>query len=572
MSKKIKNNKLTRVIAILVMTCFACIDETVTSEKEVIDPDNKVQLELFARLDPYNIPTSRGSADETGIDTKPWVLVFSGNNTTFVEAVQTTVVSGTDKKYVLLTKQTDPCWLLILANPQDRFYASNTQSYTFTSTSFETALAGKSLHEACQMLRTEPLNNPQYTIPYVNAQNNMLLPMSYLEELPGGINNSTQIGSSSSQLELIRTVAKLEVVNETSDLDFIGIVSIMNASQRGLLHNLTGTMIDKTQNMVEYKSDDLYTNTIADAVTGSGGQQSTSTDPVYLYEASSSNDMYLIIKGEYNNNTYYYKLAIVDNDKKPMNIKRNHRYIFNITEVKGPGYYSVADAKEALASNTNLDYTITVRDEDSYEIVSNNDYYMGVSNSHYIVYGDAGTTKEFHAFTLSTDCVRPFPDKKTITVSNGLTLTNPNNDVLPIVTNTSPEVTQIKVGLGSGFTTGNILLELGNLDKSVTVERREKVSRLQTTLTFPEFYCLSGYVEETNAKTWLKLVPSTGIRDITDQIIVEDGIINVLAERNNSGERTGTIYLTTIQNPGTPQSKIYNIKILITQKEVINAR
>ena len=197
---------------------------------------------------------------------------------------------------------------------------------------------------------------------------------------------------------------------------------------------------------------------------------------------------------------------------------------------------------------------------------------MGVSNSHYIVYGDVGTTKEFHAFTLSTDCVRPFPDKKTITVSSGLTLTNPNSDILPIVTNTSPEVTQVKVGLGNGFTTGNILLELGNLDKSVTVERREKLSRFETTLTFPEFYCLSGYVEETGAKTWLKLVPSTGIRDVTDQIIVEDGVINVLVERNTSGERTGTINLTTIQNPGTPQSKIYNIKILITQKEIIYSR
>lgn len=570
MSKKI-NYKLIGVITLLVLACFACIDETVTPEEEVIVSDNKVRLELFTRFDPYSIPTSRGYADETGIDTKPWILVFKGNDRTFVEAVQTTVVSGTDQKYVLLTKQTDPCWLLILANPQNRFYTSNTQSYTFTPYSFDVALTGKSLHEACQMLRTEPLNNPQYTIPYVNAQNNMLLPMSHLEELPGGINDNTRIGSSSSQLELTRTVAKLEVVNETSDLDFIGIVSIMNASQRSLLHNLTGTMID-AQNIVEYKSDDLYTSTIADAVVGSGGQQSTSTNPVYLYEASGSNDMYLIIKGEYNSNIYYYKLAIVDNDEKPMDIKRNHRYIFNITEVKGPGYYSVADAIEAQASNTNLDYTITVRDEDSYEIISNNDYYMGVSNSHYIVYGDVGTTKEFHAFTLSTDCVRPFPDKKTITLSNGLTMENSNTGVLPIVTNTSPEVTQIKVRLDNGFSTGNILLELGNLDKSVTVERREKLSRFETTLTFPEFYCLSGYVEETGAKTWLKLVPSTGIRDVTDQIIVEDGIINVLVERNTSGERTGTIYLTTIQNPGTPQSKIYNIKILITQKEVINVR
>lgn len=43
----------------------------------------------------------------------------------------------------------------------------------------------------------------------------------------------------------------------------------------------------------------------------------------------------------------------------------------------------MADAKASLASNTNLDYSILVQEESSYEIVSNNEYYLGVTNSHF---------------------------------------------------------------------------------------------------------------------------------------------------------------------------------------------
>ena len=60
------------------------------------------------------------------------------------------------------------------------------------------------------------------------------------------------------------------------------------------------------------------------------------------------------------------------------------------------------------------------------------------------------------------------------------------------------------------------------------------------------------------------------MRDVTDEIIVEDGVINIRVERNGSGQRYGTVYLTTIKDPGSPTSQIIRIKIYITQREVIN--
>ncbi len=558
--------------AIMALVFFSsCIDETTAPEEEPVVSDDKVQLELFTRIDPYNIPNARSMANEYYVDTKPWILVFKGNDAKFAEAVQVIEVSGINKRYAVLTKQSEPCWLLILANPQDYFYTSATQSYTYSVGTLGTALQDKSLSEACRMLRTQPLNNPQTTIPFVNATNSIPLPMSHVEDLPDGINESTKIGSSTQQIELTRAVARAEIVDNSANsrFDFKGITMVANASRQGLLHNFTGTLENIPGEQTEYRHDASYSADIAQAVLD-GTEKNTTASPVYLYEAKDQSDIYLIIRATYDGEECFYKLAIVDGEGTRMDIKRNQRYIFNITHVRGIGYYSVADAKESLASNTNLDYTITVRDESSYEISSNNDYYMGVSNSHYIVYGDVGTTREFHAFTLSTDCIRPFPDKRTITVSPGLTLTNPGTNELPIVTNTSPEKTEIKLRLDAAFSTGTVKLELGNLDKTINIERRDRLSRLENTLTFPEFYCLSGYVEEDDAKNWIQLHSSSGARDVTDQIIVEDGVIKIYVTRNSSGKRYGTVYLTTIQNPGTSASHIVRIKIYITQQEVIN--
>ncbi len=566
---KMGKNILIGITVFLGIICFACIDETVAPEKEPIVVDDKVQLELFTRIDPYKIPESRSSANEDGVDMTPWVLVFKGNDMKFVEAAQALTINSTNKRYVILTKQAEACKLLILANPQTRFYMNATQSYTFSSGTFATALQNMSLDAACQALCTEPLSNPQTSIPFANLQ---LLPMSHVVDLPGGINKNTKIGSDAQQLEMLRVVARVEVIDQETGFDFKGITMVANAAKQGLLHKQNGNAITPASNRVEYRYNNSYSDDIAKAVVN-GTEQTTTENPVYLYEASTTYDMYIIIRGIYDGKEYFYKLAFIGENENHLDIERNHRYIFTITKVKGPGYSTVGDAKVSLPSNTQVDYTITVRDEASYEIISNNDYYMGVSNSHYIVYADAGTTKEFHAFTLATDCIRPFPDKRTITASTGLQISSPaagTSVALPIVTNTSPLKTEVKIQLGAGFSAGTVQLELGNLEKTVSVERRDRISRLENTLTFPEFYCLSAYVEEDDAKTWLKLMSSSGMRDVTDEIIVEDGVINIRVERNGSGQRYGTVYLTTIKDPGSPTSQIIRIKIYITQREVIN--
>ena len=296
-------------------------------------------------------------------------------------------------------------------------------------------------------------------------------------------------------------------------------------------------------------------------------------------------------------------MEIVDKDLNYMNIYRNHAYTFTIKKVHGRGYDTVADAKLSKPSNTDLDFEITVDDSNSYEIIANNDYYLGVSNSVFIAYSpdDAST---YEAFKVITDCEKAFPDARTITdnmaeADNSFALSSPADGKLPIVASTSPRVTPVSVliqswlmysEVGQSFegrdkVNAYITLKLGNLEKQVHIRRRAAIDAGGTILKympansypFPttgevDYHCLTGEVEDgtDNPKEWIKLLPSSMVdRNDTDKIIVEDGHIYIKIMPNTaSTTRNGIVYLTTIM-PGslyTGESTVKRIKIDITQK------
>ena len=82
---------------------------------------------------------------------------------------------------------------------------------------------------------------------------------------------------------------------------------------------------------------------------------------------------------------------------------------------------------------------ILIDDSDSYEITANNDYYLGVSNSVFIVYADEMADHE--AFRLVTDCKVNFLDARSVTdnaqeVAEGVfRLAYPVDGKIPIVDN-----------------------------------------------------------------------------------------------------------------------------------------
>ena len=542
------------IIYLLVLLTFfsACsIKEEVPGEPVTIG-ETKVRFELFTKAGTYGLPVSRAGENESVVDQQPWVLVFlgTGGTASFVEAVQAELYNG--KTYVYLEEQAGNCQLLILANSPSRFYM-NGVGYAYTADNFVNTLRGRDLDYACRNLLTEALIDPQYTVPYIGQK----LPMSDLVNL-SKIDASVTIPN----IQLKRIVGKIVVENTDADFVLEGITVVTNVAKNSKLHNLTDALEQNigADNLVEYRKDDSYALNIVDAEEIVTGGQTTKNNPLYVYETHSlSNDTYLVIRGHYKGESFFYKMALVNNDQHVLDILRNTEYIFTITSVRGRGFISMADAKASLASNTNLDYSILVQEESSYEIVSNNEYYLGVTNSHFEIYASAASGTAYVAFSLITDCKSESIGERTITATSGLRIVSPVDGMIPVST-TLPS--QVKIEMLAGFTSGEIELCLGNLRKTVTVKRREQVTSSGTIISsfIDDGYYISAYVEDYVNHSWLKLGPEEGeVRNDPDYIYVDNGKIKLYVEKNTSGNREGVVYVSV--GKGITQ----RIKVYITQ-------
>lgn len=542
------------IIYLLVLLTFfsACsIKEEVPGEPVTIG-ETKVRFELFTKAGTYGLPVSRAGENESVVDQQPWVLVFlgTGGTASFVEAVQAELYNG--KTYVYLEEQAGNCQLLILANSPSRFYM-NGVGYAYTADNFVNTLRGRDLDYACRNLLTEALIDPQYTVPYSGQK----LPMSDLVNL-SKIDASVTIPN----IQLKRIVGKIVVENTDADFVLEGITVVTNVAKNSKLHNLTDALEQNigADNLVEYRKDDSYALNIVDAEEIVTGGQTTKNNPLYVYETHSlSNDTYLVIRGHYKGESFFYKMALVNNDQHVLDILRNTEYIFTITSVRGRGFISMADAKASLASNTNLDYSILVQEESSYEIVSNNEYYLGVTNSHFEIYASAASGTAYVAFSLITDCKSESIGERTITATSGLRIVSPVDGMIPVST-TLPS--QVKIEMLAGFTSGEIELRLGNLRKTVTVKRREQVTSSGTIISsfIDDGYYISAYVEDYVNHSWLKLGPEEGeVRNDPDYIYVDNGKIKLYVEQNTSGNREGVVYVSV--GKGITQ----RIKVYITQ-------
>lgn len=542
------------IIYLLVLLTFfsACsIKEEVPGEPVTIG-ETKVRFELFTKAGTYGLPVSRAGENESVVDQQPWVLVFlgTGGTASFVEAVQAELYNG--KTYVYLEEQAGNCQLLILANSPNRFYM-NGVGYAYTADNLVNTLRGRDLDYACRNLLTEALIDPQYTVPYSGQK----LPMSDLVNL-SKIDASVTIPN----IQLKRIVGKIVVENTDADFVLEGITVVTNVAKNSKLHNLTDALEQNigADNLVEYRKDDSYALNIVDAEEIVTGGQTTKNNPLYVYETHSlSNDTYLVIRGQYKGEMFFYKMALVNNDQHVLDILRNTEYIFTITSVRGRGFISMADAKASLASNTNLDYSILVQEESSYEIVSNNEYYLGVTNSHFEIYASAASGTAYVAFSLITDCKSESIGERTITATSGLRIVSPVDGMIPVST-TLPS--QVKIEMLAGFTSGEIELRLGNLRKTVTVKRREQVTSSGTIISsfIDDGYYISAYVEDYVNHSWLKLGPEEGeVRNDPDYIYVDNGKIKLYVEQNTSGNREGVVYVSV--GKGITQ----RIKVYITQ-------
>lgn len=557
------------ILPIIALT--ACRKEILLPpEPDGISASEKVRIELFAKIPEYTPPATRtGSAQENTIDMKPWVLVFKGSNdnATYVEAAQAIDMAG--QRFVELTAQTTACRLLILANTQNKFTIPNGTEYDLSLANLNATLGTstpKTLAQAADMLLTQRLNSPQTTVPFAStASVKPLIPMSYVHPV-ANISRDTQIGDKNNLLEMERAVAKIIVRNTASNFILRG-ATVVNAPRRGQLHRIGTTLLNNSgaSNLTDYRA-----TSPADPVTGiaaatvEGTTQTTDPtnvnfkNPIYIYESRSTEKTAVIIKGVYQGMDYYYKLSFVDAGNNPINILRNYQYTFTVTSVSRPGFISLTDAvNAAYGSNEAITFTITASDPYSSDIVDNGEYYLGVTNSAFIVYGDEAISN-MHAFTVTTDRNTTLTDNS-ISVSSGLTLVSPTNGRITLASGTTLNPTDVRINMTSTFTAGTITLRLGNLLKTVTVEKRPSIEGALPYIEFSGDYLHA----QIDAGNWLSLSTDKAQQQ-GNSVDSQNGKIYIMPAANFGTSGTpksdGVVFLSRKNNS---QGKI---KVNITQK------
>lgn len=576
------------ILAMTILLLSACTDTEFLLTDEPGEEGDRVQLEVFARVNSYNPLTRGATANEEELGETPWILVFSGNNNsaTFIEAAQTYKVDELDQKYVVLSKQANSCRLLILGNPQSKFYVGNT-SYDFSVDNFKSVLTGKTFSEACSLLLTEPLHDPQTSVPFIGDS----FPMCEMLDLPQ-IATGTRIEGTSGELELKRAVAKVILENRADNFILKSIVEVVDAPRYAKWFQADNNIPSLSAgDLIDYRNDGSAI-ILAD-------NNSTKADPLYLYESGIGNNTYLIVVGEYNGKDYYYKMEFVDTDRNKIDLLRNHQYTFTIIKALGAGHEQIEDARVAPAfNNTCVLIALEVTDLSAYETIAFDTYYLSLSNSIFIAYMEEGKYGEFEdAFTLVTNCAIDFPKAREIIPINhwwptgaaDIEVIEPADKKIPIVTSstTDPRITKVKLGIKSTLANPSLQsveLKLGNLNTRVHVRRWPAIKAIGEVFkvkdNYGDFYFLSGnVVDEGDARQWIKLAPGPNADDIRNDasdIVVDNGniYVHVLPNSGTTGNgitRSGTIYLTTTKqvwnslvSDDTPKTS-FRIKVNITQ-------
>jgi hypothetical protein len=540
----------TAVIAAALLPLTSCIRDVTPGPPDPV-AGGGVRLELHTRAPLFDIPSTRtGAATEELPDAQPlWVLVFelTDKGTLYREAA---VTSGSgDQRTVTLMSRPGECKLLILAGTEVAGLDSEE--------SFDALLIregeGVSLTEAYGLLEMPRLASPQTTVPFTPGG---VIPMSGLHTV-AAINEATQLGTAESRIALTRSVAKIVVENSATGFTLEG-ATVANAPAKGRFHNPGSTPM-AADGLTDYKTTSGLASDIAAAAAGTGETlQTTAANPIYLYE-SPAGVTSIIVQGEYGGERGYYKLAIRRvYGGQTVGVVRNSIYRVNITAVKRPGYQTLQEAIDARdPSNQDIDWKMEVNDGYAHEIVDNGEYYLGVSNSEYILYADQSLASGHLAFVATTNA----GDKSTLSVTasgDGLTAT---------ASTSGGGVYNVMVGMDDEEfvpgESGSVTVRVGNLKMNVYVRRRAAIAGALPYLEFSEPRpgadpdadpAGSGFVaaEITSGTGWLGLSPTIEDTDVETYINQTGGSIFIHPVANYGTGATpkidGTVYLSRYDN------------------------
>lgn len=237
---------------------------------------------------------------------------------------------------------------------------------------------------------------------------------------------------------LIRNFAAVQV-KQDDGLDFLQAYDLVNVPQKGTVAPVQFAAPTGFANYPTDNSANNYETLTSSGYYGAEPQGNTyspsiadlpnditNTDELYLYErnhqgVTAEDITFLIVKGRYNGNTYYYRVDFAENFEY-LNILRNFRYIITIKSVTGKGYNSPKEAANGNSVN-NIDVDIEV------ERISDGTNYLFVTPTAITVLNQQNKTITFNYETNEESVTCPFtPASESSGAFNGVTAAGKETD------------------------------------------------------------------------------------------------------------------------------------------------
>ncbi len=373
------------VLCVYTMALFSC-----AKEKNIVDvkplPQSTTEVAFIVALPglSQNIGTYAITDNEENNLNTVDVLVFKVVNAieTFAYRVRGTnikplTVGSSQFQVTLLTHSSEKYRFVVIANARKEVEAALVPSKIAVGTTKAAALS--------------------FLVVEKNGVWNTTSNTSY-DPLPMWGETGTEVlvnsGTSAMTLSLLRSLARVDVqVNPTMLGTFkMTSVSVYNTNANGRIAPLASNYnIGQKKVTAPSTPSPLLTNSTP--LVYSVANLIKSEQEIYLFEkpataAANASATSLIIGGKYDGSSTetYYKLEFLSavSPFAPLPILRNHKYVFNIKEVRGEGY---ATKNAALAAKpSNMQATITTIDMNDVPVVYFDEHYYLAMQTDLVVY------------------------------------------------------------------------------------------------------------------------------------------------------------------------------------------
>ena len=157
-------------------------------------------------------------------------------------------------------------------------------------------------------------------------------------------------------------------------------------------------------------------------------------------------------------------------------ILRNHRYVFNITQVNGPGFASAISALESIPTVGNIDYDLIAWDAAIHEMETQGKYYFGIDNRNLLAEAQATSSDPNNKFMVKYQTNYPLsatdPIKLTWVSAINDPLSSPAFDAQWQPSGKNILVTAINSNLTNSLLSDTLYVNAGPFTQKIAVQQK----------------------------------------------------------------------------------------------------